>query len=287
MAVTSNGGIHSVNWRGVYRYWAVLLVLIAGWPVWCWYVARITDGSDEPIGLLALVTWFVSLALIRKTATSSSSPSYLSVGLAFSYAVLSWLAVPMLLQAGCILLLLMSVLKDLRIIHLTNPGVLGLAMLSLPLISSLEFFIGYPMRVMASHLTAVLLEMNGFVISLSGVTLGWAGRELVVDAPCSGVKMLWTGFWATSLAIVVFDVGWGRGMALYLLTLPCVLIINALRASTLFYTELVVQGLPEWTHTAAGVMAFALYCITLVWIIMKWSDCSWSQNRTFVPPVLS
>lgn len=276
-----------MSWRGVHRYWAVLLVLIAGWPVWCWYIARITDGSDEPIGLLALVTWLASLALIRKTATSPSSPGYLSVGLAFSYAVLSWLAVPMLLQAGCILLLLISVLKDLRIIHLTNPGVLGLAMLSLPLISSLEFFIGYPMRVMASHLTAVLLEMNGFVISLSGVTLGWAGRELVVDAPCSGVKMLWTGFWATSLAIVVFDVGWWRGMALYLLTLPCVLIINALRASTLFYTELVVQGLPEWTHTAAGVMAFALYCIALVWIIMKWSDCSWSQNKTFLPLVLS
>lgn len=39
--------------------WLIVAQLAAFWPVWCWYVSRMTDGSDEPLGILALITVLV------------------------------------------------------------------------------------------------------------------------------------------------------------------------------------------------------------------------------------
>jgi hypothetical protein len=49
-----------------------LLALCAGtWPVWRWYVLRLTDGSDEPWGLLALGT--LALLLWRRGAPAGNA----------------------------------------------------------------------------------------------------------------------------------------------------------------------------------------------------------------------
>ena len=42
--------------------WLLLAAMVAApWPVWRWYVARLSDGSDEPFGLVALLAeWFIT-----------------------------------------------------------------------------------------------------------------------------------------------------------------------------------------------------------------------------------
>jgi hypothetical protein len=41
------------------------------WPVWQWYVARLTDGSDEPWGVVALGTALLFLVKNQKQAQVS------------------------------------------------------------------------------------------------------------------------------------------------------------------------------------------------------------------------
>lgn len=45
------------------RIWIVLLLVAAltYWPVWQWYINRYLDQSDEPLGVLALLTLFIVL----------------------------------------------------------------------------------------------------------------------------------------------------------------------------------------------------------------------------------
>ena len=57
---------------------AALLVLqaLAFWPVWQWYLRRMVDGSDEPFGVLALLS-AIAIILARRSFArrSTRSPS--------------------------------------------------------------------------------------------------------------------------------------------------------------------------------------------------------------------
>lgn len=253
------------------RFWPLGVVVVACWASWLWYIERISDASDEPLGLLALVCWCGGIYLLRQRELAKiSSPGYRSLLVGALYLAALWWSVPSIVQAGVALLWLTITLWELGAIHRPTLGLIALAVLSLPLISSMNFFLGYPMRVIAGELAAFMLQMNGFSVDLHGVTLMWDERELAVDAPCSGVRMLWTALWASSLVLLILDPCWKRGLLLYALSMPVVLFVNALRVTTLFYSELVVTGLPDWTHTGVGVVCFALYCLLIFWIALRW-----------------
>jgi len=71
--------------------------------------------------------------------------------------------------------------------------VLGLSLLSLPLLASLQFYAGYPLRVVTAEASRWLLA-TGFSAQRSGASLLVNGQLVIVDAPCSGVQMLWLGY---------------------------------------------------------------------------------------------
>lgn len=241
------------------------------WSSWLWYVERMFDRSDEPLGLIALLCWCAGLFLLRaRELKKSRTIGYRSLLVGVLYLAALRCSVSSMIQAGVAMLWLTVALWELGAIHRPTLGLLALAVLSLPLISSMNFFLGYPMRVIAGELAAFMLQMNGFSVELFGVTLMWGDRELVVDAPCSGVHMLWTGLWASSLVLLIFDPGWRRGLLLYALSVPLVLFVNAVRATALFYGEVVVTELPDWTHAGVGVVCFALYCLLIVFIAQRW-----------------
>src|SRR5262249_56884850 len=81
-----------------------------------------------------------------------------------------------------------------RRLHL---GVWGLLLLALPVVASLQFYLGFPMRAVVAKLAAPMLQINGFAVVAEGASLNWNGDPILIDAPCSGVKMLWTGFYLT------------------------------------------------------------------------------------------
>ena len=138
-----------------------------------------------------------------------------------------------------------------------HPGLLGLMYLSLPVVPTLQFYGGYPLRALVAGAVAPLLRLGGYAVVQEGACLNWAGRLIWVDAPCSGVRMLWVGlFLACALACL-----YGLRPAATLLTIAaaCVAIIsgNVLRAAALFYVEAGVVEAPAWAHEYVGVVAFA------------------------------
>ena len=64
-------------------------------------------------------------------------------------------------------------------------------MLSLPVVASLQFYAGYPMRLAAAEGAVRLLELGGIVVARNGVSIEVGGMAIAVDPACSGIRMLW------------------------------------------------------------------------------------------------
>ena len=76
----------------------------------------------------------------------------------------------------------------------------GLATLALPVVSSLQFYAGYPLRVVTAEASRWLLGLAGFDASREGSAMLVDGRLVIVDAPCSGVQMVWMA-WFCACAV--------------------------------------------------------------------------------------
>jgi exosortase/archaeosortase family protein len=137
--------------------------------------------------------------------------------------------------------------------------VLGLAVLALPLLSSLQFYAGYPLRVITAEASRWLLA-PGFSVLREGSSLLVDGRLVIVDAPCSGVQMAWFGYF-TACAVAL----WARhGDRRFLARLPAVGLLvlagNILRNSVLVAFEGAGHALAPRLHEAVGLAVLALVC---------------------------
>ena len=227
-----------------------------------------TDGSDEPWGIAALVAallltwrnprawtlrtddrllWGAALLTFAYAAAVPSAPPLVRATLAMAALACSWVSV-----AG-----LRSKLAP----------VMVLFALSLPVIASLQFYLGYPLRSITTAGAALTLDLLGFEVERSGTALLWQGHTVLVDAPCSGVRMLWTSA-ALSCAMALHRdaIGWRSLAALLLLTSAAALFANVLRAAALFIVETRDSPVPELVHTAVGAGTFALTAVSIVLI---------------------
>jgi exosortase/archaeosortase family protein len=138
-----------------------------------------------------------------------------------------------------------------------------LALLSLPSLASLQFFLGYPARVASAEAARWLLGAQGFPVQRQGAELVCGARHLLVDAPCSGLGMLWmTLFFGMGLA-AVRRTGWVATARLTAVAVSAALAANVLRLTGLFATELVL-GRPD-LHSSIGVASFLLGIALVGW----------------------
>ncbi len=79
----------------------------------------------------------------------------------------------------------------------------GLALLALPLLASLQFYAGYPLRVLTAELSAWAAAGRGLAAERSGAAMVVNGHLVIVDAPCSGVQMAWLAYFA-ACAVAAF-----------------------------------------------------------------------------------
>jgi exosortase/archaeosortase family protein len=231
--------------------------LVAFWPVWRWYAVRVFDSTDQSWGLLALATaLFVVFA--RRVSTQASEHSLaLPTFLMLLYAV-TYPSFPPLARAG---LAFTAIGVTLSLLHFGKPfhaGVLGLLCLSLPLIPSLQFFGGYPLRVLVATLTAPILRVAGFAVVQQGTCLNWSGQLIWIDAPCSGIRMLWVGLYLAFTLICIYELPWVKSLALLTVALFVIFTGNIFRALALFYIESGLLQAPPWAHDYAGLVAFAM-----------------------------
>jgi exosortase/archaeosortase family protein len=256
--------------------------LLAFWPVWRWYAHRLADQSDEAWGIVALITAILFVFRRKPDAVLSElekergsrgingthgkfssalwAPAALLICYSLSYHILSPL--PRAAIAVTAIATTISAMRFGRRLHL---GLWGLLLLALPVMASLQFYLGFPMRAVVASLAAPMLQINGLAVVAEGASLNWNGAPILIDAPCSGVKMLWTGYYLACALACYYQLNAKRTALACMAALGAIIIGNTFRAAALFYLEAGTAKLllPDWTHEGAGVVVFTATAIAI------------------------
>lgn len=231
-------------------------VLLAGWPCWRWLSLRLSAPGEVVPSLLAITTAVGIVLAQRDSAPALPMRLRACTVLLLLYAAL-FFTLPPLGRAAVYVIALATFLPNIAPASRRTWWIAGLFLLALPVIPSLQFLAGFPLRRAVAEGAALLLRMQGLRVGVAGVALMTDESQLVsVDAPCSGVRMLWAGVYlATSLA------AW-RGLTLrrgaLLIGAAVVFVVagNILRATALYYGEAGLVAFPSWMHSAVGLVAF-------------------------------
>lgn len=247
----------------------VWLACVAGalLPTWMWMARRMADRSDDPLGLLAITALAVLAWRCRHRLRASPDLGWLA--LALLLALFSTLAIGLLPPLACALLALAALGAALAAFlppQVASAPVLGLALLSLPWLASLQFYAGYPLRALTAEASRWLLAPF-FAVEASGAALRVDGQLVIVDAPCSGVQMLWLAYFsACAVALAT-----GRDSRGFLARLPavsvCVLAGNIVRNTLLVALEASGRGTAGWPHELVGLGTLAAVCGAIAWIM--------------------
>lgn len=235
-------------------------------PTWAWMVRRMRDGSDDPLGLLALLALAALAWHCRRELRAAPRLGWLALaGLGTLLATLLRTGLGPLpalppLAAGLLAVLALACgLLAFLPRRVAALPVAGLAVLALPLLSSLQFYAGYPLRVLTAEASRWLLA-PGFAVAREGSSLLVDGRLVIVDAPCSGVQMAWLGYF-TACAVALWA---GRSDRAFVRRLPLagllVLAGNIVRSSVLIAFEGAGRPLVPWAHQALGLAVLAVVC---------------------------
>lgn len=241
-------------------------LLLAFWEAWRLLALRVDSGVDALPLLLVLAA--VSVPLIRrlrsKYALQPVNVFHISVGLASYIGATLW--APPLIRIAIAAVTVLTAIHQLGTGRRPGAPFVGLLLLALPVLPSLEFFLAYPLRVASAEITAGLLRMNGFPIAVEGVALRWGDALVQFDAACSGVRMLWGALFLTSAVALIAEYPARRYALLIAATIPLTIFANALRAASLFYIEAdaAAMSLPPVAHELTGVAAFAMLAVALL-----------------------
>ena len=235
-------------------------------PTWAWMVQRMRDGSDDPLGLVALVALAALAWQCRRELRASPRLGWLALAgvgtvlatlLRFGLGVVP--ALPPLAAALVAVLALACGLLAFLPRRVAALPVAGLAVLALPLLSSLQFYAGYPLRVVTAEASRWLLA-PAFSVAREGTSLMIDGRLVIVDAPCSGVQMVWLGYF-TACAVALWA---RRSDRAFLRRLPMVGLLvlggNIVRNSVLVAFEGAGHALAPWAHNTLGLVVLAVVC---------------------------
>jgi exosortase/archaeosortase family protein len=226
-----------------------------------WYSLRLNDGSDEPWGLVALAA-----ALVFAPWRSWRDPLparrlvWLCGILAIYIVAYPWM--PPLVRA----LVLVTTLGLAAADRGFPAAWWGLLVLSLPVVATLQFYLGYPLRLLTTQLCVPLIALAGQTARAAGTTLYWAGERVVIDAPCSGLRMLWTGLFFAACLACWHRLDARRAFTLMRLASLALFLTNVLRATLLFFFETGLWSAPAGSHEGAGLLCFSLAAGVVLWI---------------------
>lgn len=244
----------------------LVAVVAALWPVWSWSVARFLDGSDEPWGIVAIGALAGLTLRDRRLLGAEPRAGWLvTAALLTCAAVTTATLLPALLRGVLASLAVTAMLMSLRRDGHTLLPYLVLALLSLPILSSLQFYLGYPLRVITAEASALLLSATGFDVQRAGSALSVNGTLVIVDAPCAGIHMAWVAYFTASVMGAWLHLDARR----FVLQSSCVGLIviaaNVLRNSVLVALESRPQGVSAAWHETTGIVVFTFVCAATMW----------------------
>lgn len=226
--------------------WIWLALFAAAlWPAWHWMARRMFDHSDDPLGLLALGALATTATVLLAANLLPPLAGALVAVLAVAAALAAWLPV-----------------------GLPTLPVFGLAVLALPLLASLQFYAGFPLRVIAAEASRWLLAPF-FMVERAGSSLRVDGLLVIVDAPCSGVQMAWLGYFTACAVALHARLGDRAFIARLPLVGALVLVANVLRNTVLVAFAGAGHALPGWAHEAIGLLTLAPLCGAIAWLMHR------------------
>ncbi|WP_341888605.1 exosortase Q [Variovorax sp. YR752] len=240
------------------------------WPHGAWMARRVQDGSDDPLGLAAIAALLMLVAMRANTLRIAPQTGWLAAGAGLGVAANAalWVAPPL----ACALLAALSLAAALMAwLPASGPRLplAGLVLLALPWIASLQYYGGYPLRVLTAQLSAWGLQGVGIAAERSGTAMLVRGQLVIVDAPCSGVQMAWMAWFCACAVAALVALRDGA----FLRRLPAVgaivLIGNVLRNTVLVALESRPLGLAGALHEGIGLLALALVCSAVIALMTR------------------
>jgi exosortase/archaeosortase family protein len=250
--------------------WLALHAL-ALWPHGAYLVQRAVDGSDDPLGLLALAAVAALVLWHRHSLRLTPRIGWLVASMAIAIAANGawWAGVPALLASLLAALSLVCALLAWWPAAQARLLLTGLVLLALPWIASLQFYLGFPLRVITAQLSAWGLQVASFDATRSGASMLVNGQLVIVDAPCSGVQMAWLAYFTACAAAA--DTGLSDRLFVRRAAWVGAIVLfgNVLRNSVLVALESRPAGLSTAWHEAIGLAALAAVCITVLALLQR------------------
>ena len=113
------------------------------------------------------------------------------------------------------------------------------------------------------------------------------GRLVIVDAPCSGVQMVWLGYF-TACVVALWA---GRSSRGFLARLPAVGLLvlagNIVRNCVLIGLEGAGRALVPWQHDALGLVLLALVCGAIAWVMSGALRAEAPERATAIPGLIT
>ncbi len=239
----------------------VVCQLLAFWPVWQWYWRRLKDPCDSALCVLPLIValfWFLNVNKRREESRSYTLATLMTLTYAIALPFM-----PPLIKATIAIVALSALLSASlgRTLHLPLTGLLVLA---LPIIPTAQFYLGYPLRAAVAACSVPVLCVTGFNVTRQGTCLAWQGELVSVDAPCSGISMLWAGAFLALCLALIHQYNDRDTVQLCLLTFGLLFAGNVLRTSTLFVVQTGGLSGTPFLHEGVGLFVFALTSFLIV-----------------------
>lgn len=241
------------------------LQALALWPHGMWMARRVQDGSDDPLGLAALAVLAIALWRAAPRLRIAPHTGWLAAAAAATAgANLALLVLPPLVCALAAALALASGLHAWLRPEVPRLPLAGLLLLALPLVASLQYYGGYPLRVLTAEVSAWALQLAGIAAERTGTAMTVRGQLVIVDAPCSGVQMAWMAYFCACAVAAFTSLRDGALLRCLPFVGALVLAGNIARNTVLVALESRPQGLDPTAHEAIGLVALALVCAAVV-----------------------
>jgi len=225
-------------------------------PTYIWYARRIWTGGEEAVSAFLIpVCLFVVWRLRPKV---KEKLDYIILGAVGLYTILWVIGAPAMIKAGIAIVALLHYTGCLR-----HFGVTALAFLSLPWLSSFQYFLGYPLRKVVAEGSSLILNLVSVPVHAEGTGIAFQGSQVFVDPPCSGVRMIWAILFLSAILCSLFKSSWRQGITTCICAMVLAILGNIIRAAILFFPESKLVHWPDWTHETVGIAAYIGVCTAL------------------------
>jgi|GEM_PF-3784905 len=252
----------------IFTRWNVCLLALACWPVFQWYLSRVSDAT---LSKYALIPMALLCVIILQTSKSIEIKSH---QLTFACAALAtyvcmFTYVPPLISAVCVFVALGSLISLFVFGQFYHMGIFCLSGLSLPILDTIEFYTSYPLRRLIGICSQFVLSFYVPGLKLEGLNF-MVGQQIVcIDDPCSGIKMFWSLMLATSALVVWLGIQNKHAWYIFLYAGAITLVMNVFRSVSLFFLE--SKNIPtiKGMHSAIGLICFSLGVMMIWGLIYK------------------